>query len=398
MVMELQLAFWNSEPGLNEDFRRSLELFYWRIPAVSDDVHPMLMDRDINRILNTAADRGDREWLCVIRVGAVFPDQERIVYLINKAIDTDGGQKPYMASEGAFLLDLWHYRGRGRPKYADIAFDVMPKGLREEIVYACPEDGLDRLNRNLETLFELEDMENPSQRRLLGYLFNKRLRFNPMFKGSGVNLSERDYGVFLFNTEDLLADPSWRLPPGRLVDTYAGPCAGFLDAAILFTLGFHETTKLVYFDINERALEVRQRLLRDFDGEFENLPAFMEDLVKTYPQHTPFYRGNVASKLKELLHVFGNGDNFRETWRRMRALPAEFHKVNLITGYSTILEKMDPSKTNIFTVSDIFTGQNELTYGRSKIQAHYRGMREAAASRRAIVTGKTDDGRPFIGR
>lgn len=396
--MRLQLAFWNSSPQLNQDFVRSLEVFYWRIPLVSNSPEKMLWDDDINRLLATAAARVELEWLCILKVGTIFADQDRIADTVREAIMDSKPTGWAMGGEFAYIINLKYFRKYGCPSFDKIPMGELPEVLLSELLYACPEDGLDRLNRNLAAIYGIQDMENISQKRLLGFLANKRLGFNPISKGSGVGLCERDYGVFLFNTEDLLADSKWKSADSRPLDYYMGPCAGFLDAASLLRHGFHEGTRLIYYDINPRALEVRRRLLTSFDGHLSQLLPFLEEMVASYPDDKPFIFADRYAKLEELRQVFGSDEAFLMTWKRLTRLPVEFHKVNMITGFAKLLQNVNPEQNGFLAVSDIFTGQNELAYGHSQISAHFQSLLKTAASKNLTVSGKNLAGRPFIGK
>ncbi len=459
-MSSLQIGFWNLHPGLNPDFQTSLEVFYWRIPLVSDDPKPMMNEKDIDRLLILAADRPELDWLCVMAVGLVFPDQDGIADLIRAAIANAQGPFLVMGQlinkkgrycgihEQLFIVSLKTYRELGRPKFgnyehgrktlrdfeagesihddytprwikpkatesvyetwscgwsfvdaslrAGLPVFNLPDDLRNEKVYAYPDDDLDRLNHNLRLLYQFQDFENSAQQKLFGYLINKRLRINAAAAATGIQLKEAETIVFLFNTEELLPNPEWTARNRRPLDTYLGPCAGFLDMAALYSQGFHEKTELVYFDINQRSLDFRRRLFAEFDGDLHGLVPFFEQAIAQAPGK-PFYLGDSNLAVRRLLEVFGTAQAFRETWQRMRALPKKFHSLNLISSFHKLTSGLAKEDRVLFAISDIFTGQNELTYGHTAIARRFQALLDDCRRfPQMVISGKDLRGRPFI--
>lgn len=457
----LQLAFWDIEPRLLAEFRESLRVFYWRVPQVSDDPKPMLWDENIDRLIRAGADRPELEWLAVFAVGTVFPDQNRITTLIAQAIENvrekvlvmgqliDKAPRFCGIHEQLFLVNLKTYRELGMPSFggyekhvrrfpnyiagesfhdgytpkevrpapgeseretwtcgwgfveaslrAGLPIFNLPERLREEKIYAYPDDNLERLNRNLERLYAMEDMPNATQRKVLGYLVNKRLGYNPIIRGSGVNLVDRENSVFLFNTEKILPDVVWTRENGRPLDQFIGPCSGFLDLATLEAYGFHPGTKLVLFDVNGDSIAFKERMRREFDGDLNGLPAYFDSLIRQAESHR-YWLGDPSIGVNRLLEIFGTRERFAEAWRAYRELSVEFVRLNLLSSPEEIFRRVSRDGRSLIAISDIFTGQNELTYGISKMRAQFRDfIKKGAENPRLIISGKDPEGMPFVG-
>lgn len=421
----------------------------------------MLIDADIDALLKTASLRADVDWLCVMAIGTVFAAQDRIVKMIEDAIAQIQEPVLVLGQlinkkgrycglhEQMFIVNLSMYRELGCPKFggyeggtkvlanytagesihddytpksliptpgtvetqtwtcgwsfvsasmnAGLKIHNLPENLRNEKLYAYPDDNRERLNHNLEMLYQLEDMPNPQQRRLIGFLLNKRLGFNPVFQGTGVNLTERDQTVFLLNTEVLLVDRGWTKQNRQPLDAYIGPCAGFLDLASLHAYGSKPETKVIYFDINARAIEVRKRMLEEFDGDLDRLLPYLNELRTNYGPEKPFHLGNVDKAMAQIFKVFGDKETFQKAWRNLQAKPKEFHQLNLISENRKLLEQVGADSSAVFAISDIFTGQNELTYGHARIIQHYRSFVEQSARHPGLIlTGKDVWGTTFV--
>ncbi len=455
----LELAFWDANPQLNEDFRKSLEIFYRRIPLVAFSNSGLRLSRNIDELLNAAAETQGLQWLCVIAIGTLFPGQDKIAAQIEAAIAST--KEPFLVMghlidkkglycgihEQMFIVNMNVYRELGRPDFggyesgsrmlhnysagasihddytplsvqpapgvserrtwscgwnfvnaslgAGLAVLNLPEELRLAKVYAYPEDQIHKLNKNLELLYQMEDLDNPSQRKLLGFLFNRRFGFNPKSRGSGVNLADRESIVYLFNTEELVANPEWVSKNAQPLDVYFGPCAGFLDMAALRTHGFHDRTRLIYFDINRKSVQIRERLFAEFDGQPERLIPLLKKFMADEPDR-PFHLGDADLEYRRLMEAVGSREKFMEIWNAMRRMPKEFLHLNLISENEKLLAKIQPGERALFTISDIFTGTNELLYGYSGLSEKYSAFASACRNySNLVVSGRDTEGRPF---
>jgi hypothetical protein len=450
----IQFGFWDLDQRLNPDLRKSLEVFYYRIPCVSDAPYPMLWDSDVDRLITKASDIDGLEWLCVTAVGTMFAGQDRIFDAVRNEIEAlqaptlvvgqpveKDGKYPGL-NEQMFLVNLKLYRELGNPSFggyetgsknlknyvsdstllpaagfakhkvwtcgwgfvhssleAGMPIAKMSVNLWREKVYAYPDDEIEKLNRNLELFYRMEDMRNPSQNKLLGYLFNKRFGLNPKWKGSDVNLVPREPTVFLFNTEEMLPNAAWVGEVAAPLDYYMGPSAGFLEVAALFAHGFKVDTRLVYYDYNPASLAAKKRMLADWSGDLETLQAVVLKIAADDP-HRTYHMGNFDQEAGKLLKIFGSAENLRQTWQRVQELPKQFVELNLLNEHRELLSLAPQDRQGgargVVAISDIFTGQNELLYGHTVIRLRYQSFIEnARAIPGLIVSGKDLKGMPF---
>ena len=95
-------------------------------------------------------------------------------------------------------------------------------------------------------------------------------------------------GVFLFNLEsyqDVVERPDNFTPP---VSSLYSVAAGFKPNMMLHTLGFDNSTRMVFFDYSTTALEMRKVINTEWDGE--DFPRFVRYLMKQFPPGEVFYQ------------------------------------------------------------------------------------------------------------
>lgn len=402
--MNLQLAFWDPEPRLHLDLHESLKVFYYRIPVVSAASYPMLVNEDMEKLLARAAAIGELDWLAVFKFGSVFAAQDVIVERLREEIASLPADRVLTGQgDGPWIVNLKALRSSsggwgGDKTFASLASSAPPLSARVLNEVAIPEEAeLNALNRNLGAFYKMEDMSEAGTRKVLGWLFNRKFGFDVKHEGGAVNLLDAEYKVFLFNTEDLVPDRDWVRANGKPLDIYLGPCSGFFDAATLFTHGFTDKTRTVHYDFNPRSLEIKRKFHEEFSGDLEELLPFCRSLFPLYPE-TPFFFSDPAGQVKKILDLFGSKDAFRETWTALRRLPREYVRLNLIAGFRDLIFRVGHEEQAAFLISDIFTGQNELTYGFTVINQKFREfLKEASVRPNLIVSGKDTKGHPILG-
>jgi hypothetical protein len=195
------------------------------------------------------------------------------------------------------------------------------------------------LGRCIERLPEGEDSRSagltPSQRRLL-----QKVRGQ---------VSGARHGVFPWNLESY--DDVDVPPPGLespLASLYC-VAAGFKPYRILYTHGFDQETRVVLFDYSAKALEFRQRLLREWDGT--NYPAFLRKAFREGPPDTYFQLwaglapaevadSDVDQLWKAEIDRWGDQETFQKHWNLCRSLPHEFVLCDLLENAGPLLERV----------------------------------------------------------
>lgn len=267
----------------------------------------------------------------------------------------------------------------------------LSQSLRDEKTYIYPRDQTQRLLKNFEALYDIVPTNNLSQNRALAYLLLKKLGFNDYsWPRAMASFAPRKGSVFIYNTEPLVPNPQWIRECGGPLKGFIGTCAGFLDMANLKHFGFDETTKLIYYDINQDSISFKQYFLENFDGELEMLPKFVRSYKEKYPQ------AQVADNNEEL----GNGDlrnefkspeEFKQIFLRMQKLDRKFVHFNLLSEAKALVEcGPGPNERTLLCISDIFTGTNEMTYGAHRLRDNFKAFLNDVSSRKKLIIQGSD--------
>jgi hypothetical protein len=154
-------------------------------------------------------------------------------------------------------------------------------------------------------------------------------------------------GVFLFNLEsykDVLERPAQFTPP---LSSLYSVAAGFKPNMMLHSLGFDETTRMVFFDYSNIALEIRKIMVSEWGGD--DFPEFIRYLMKNYPPGEVFYQlwANLTpdqidwDDLERLwldeVEKWGGESVFREHWIVYRNLEHEYIHCNLLDQPNELL-------------------------------------------------------------
>jgi len=158
-------------------------------------------------------------------------------------------------------------------------------------------------------------------------------------------------GVFLFNLEsylDVVEHPDNFSPP---VSSLYSVAAGFKPNMILHSLGFDETTRMVFYDYSKTALDIRKFIVSEWDGE--DFPRFVRYLMKKFQSCDVFYQlwanlgpDDIAwNDLQQLwldeIEKWGGESVIREHWKAYRNLRHEYIHCNLFRDQTALLAAMD---------------------------------------------------------
>lgn len=431
---------WDTGKPLHPSLRDGLKLFYSRTPFFEVSTEDTLCGTNIDELLREALKRRYLDWACVIGMGNIFSSQNKVVseveefvskmkedvlvcgHLINKPGYYCGIHEqfflvnlrtyerlgcPEFGSYRAGVKELQDYRAGesihddytptwvaplpGRSEYrtgtcgwgfvdASLKNGLRVLNLSESVrrtkLFMYPDDENEKLNRNIELLYQLEDLANPSQRAALAHMLLRRLNLT---HAGGLNYRERNNCLFFFNTEFILPHENWNPEFDRPIDVYAGPCSGVQDVVFSHVSGFHENTEVHYFDISDAALDMKRFVLENFSGRVSEIPALAARIRQKFPDHE-LYTGPIDYKVKELLYHFNKDENaFFESWQRFRRLKKTFTKVNLLQDYGNLLAAWKPEQRIIFNLTDIFLGQNEVVRGLHRMRDQFNALRTECA-------------------
>ena len=158
-------------------------------------------------------------------------------------------------------------------------------------------------------------------------------------------------GVFLFNLEsykDVVERPDNFTPP---ITSLYSVAAGFKPNMILHSLGFDETTRMVFYDYSVTALDIRKVIVSEWDGE--DFPQFVRYLMKKFPSDDVFYQlwANLGpdeiawDDLQQLwldeIEKWGGASVFKTHWDAYRNLRHEFIPCNLFKDQTSLLAAID---------------------------------------------------------
>jgi hypothetical protein len=170
-------------------------------------------------------------------------------------------------------------------------------------------------------------------------------------------------GVFPWNLE---AYDDVDVPPAELESPLSAVycvAAGFKPYRILKTHGFDGRTRVVLFDYSARALEFRQRLLREWDGA--NYPAFLRKAFREMPPDTYFqlWAGLSPDQVTESdldqvwraeIARWGGEGEFRTHWNLCRSLPHEFILCDLLDNPGPLVDHVGGAPDAVIWWSNAF--------------------------------------------
>ena len=163
------------------------------------------------------------------------------------------------------------------------------------------------------------------QKKVLDYLF---------MESSGLTRK-----MFIFNTESVRN--TYVENKLEKIDAFLGLPAGFMDFHTLYRHGFHEETKLVYFDINEKILFFKEKLLELWDGK--NYHNFVDWIIQKYPK--TFNNSLLTKKPEEReenwkkeLEIWGGEDLFLNHLEKVKLLKRNFIKTNLLDDFTPLIK------------------------------------------------------------
>jgi len=177
-------------------------------------------------------------------------------------------------------------------------------------------------------------------------------------------VKESRKGVFLFNLEsyqDVVERPDYFAPP---VTSLYAVAAGFKPNMILHSLGFNETTRMVFYDYSSIALEVRKVMVSEWDGE--DFPQFVRYLMNKFPSSDVFYQlwGNLGpdqinwEDMQQLwtdeTDKWGGESVLKEHWYTYRNLRHEYIHCNLFRDHASLLAAIDDQPNSAIWWSNAF--------------------------------------------
>lgn len=308
---------------------------------------------------------------------------------------------PGAVRDGCWLVDLDRWHARGRPRLSRDATRPLVACDDASGIAAFPEAAL-KLGRELEPeraahadalRAEPDRVDTSALAPDLGTFVASLAR----------TLDRSRRGVFVWNLErydDLV------FAVDEPLDALYTVAAGFKPDAILRACGFHDRTRVVFFDYSESALAFRRQLVEEWDGR--DLPAYL------WPRLAP---GDVHYWLRSTVHGgaptrdeldtlwarelddWGGADAFAGHWAATRRLEHRYVSVDLLNAPEHAVETMTHEATAVWW-SNAFSSVYSLWNWRyaERAQAYARWIRAVAhKSPNALLIGADADNTAIAG-
>lgn len=229
--------------------------------------------------------------------------------------------------------------------------------------------------------------------------------------------------IFLFNTDDI-RNTQRILSGEHRLDALYSVASGFRPLKLLATNGFGPSTRVVYFDYSEAALNFRRETLGKFDGRnfidflrsqssiyrFGHFQARLREIEDQHPcepqfaeqfQDVPNYE--VLEDLwRKCQEAFGGATEFQNLWQSTRKLPHSFIHTDLFNTPSAISDVIQADRAPNVLVwwSNCFTTESTRTFMPvERIEQAYRNFEFTLRGRHnpTFVDGFSDDGMLRLG-
>ncbi len=226
----------------------------------------------------------------------------------------------------------WHWIHKALE--SGLRVENIPSEIREKKLFLYPEQNQESLLARLKT--EKPDLHqdplSDHQEKVLDYL---------SVESTGLMRK-----MFIFNTERVRNHyVEYNM---KKIDAFVGLPAGFFDFHTLYRHGFHEQTQLVYFDVNQKILDFKEKLLDQWDGK--DYPSFVEKILRKYPEKFNDSLLSILPKQGEShwrkeLKLWGGEVRFADHLTRVKDLPRHFIKMDLIDDFSPLIKVLEKMKS-----------------------------------------------------
>lgn len=341
-------------------------------PSFGEALDAFLSERE----LVAAGDiEGDAQTWFGFRPGALLVDLKRHGSLGSPAFDPDDrrpvalpGLSPDLASGRIRSLTPTGSTWRGLPRVPGWAV------IASSLSAGLPVTRLD--DRILEQSYDLNP-DDPDSTRRMRALLGTNLDETRLTGDSGLTDDQRAFlssiasqvssarrGVFLWNIEsyaDVETPPEvWRGP----VSTLYSVSSGFKPNRILETHGFDESSRVVYFDYSERALEIRRFMIDEWNGR--DFPELCRKIFAAFPAPETYYQlwdgassegprwDEIERAWESELDRWGGASTFASHWERYRRLHHVLVSCDVVADAAPLFDVMVPDERAVLWWSNAF--------------------------------------------
>ena len=169
------------------------------------------------------------------------------------------------------------------------------------------------------------------------------------------NFNRTKNNVFILNT-DYMYPEKMTFNKNIRVNTLYCVAAGFKPLQLLSRVGYDTSTRMVYVDYSQRALDFKKSLFENWDGH--DYFGFVEEYKKLNPSFSPiwFYGLDPAPQWESTLKAFGGESRWLDLWAEYKNLKHEFLNINLFEDHSAMLDDMKAHRhgNNLVWISNSF--------------------------------------------
>lgn len=161
--------------------------------------------------------------------------------------------------------------------------------------------------------------------------------------------------VFILNT-DFMYPEKMTFNKTIKVNSLYCVAAGFKPLQLLSRVGYDTSTRMVYVDYSQSALDFKKALFENWDGN--DYFGFVEEYKKLNPSFRPiwFHGQDPKPRWESTLKAFGEKEKWLELWSQYKQLKHEFLSINLFEDYSAMLYDMSNHRhgNNLVWISNSF--------------------------------------------
>lgn len=199
--------------------------------------------------------------------------------------------------------------------------------------------------------------------------------------------------IFVFNTE-VLKPPQTTSGP---LDHLYSVAAGFRPYILLAANGFHERTRVSYFDYSHNSLALKEFLWRHWDGSdyFEGCHNYLEHHgLNPSVFHDVGDKAEWSRRFEQVLSFFGGKEQWRTFWSRYQDLEHEFLPTNLFESDQALMISIEkslqtaaPDRVWVWWSNCFYTEVGVVHFGKAQLKLHFERFFKALRERSPEIFG-----------
>lgn len=150
---------------------------------------------------------------------------------------------------------------------------------------------------------------------------------------------------------------AWNSDTVHEIIPFKGPADQYVTVGIglnwirnLVKIGFTDSTKIIFTDINQSCLMFMKMLVTSWDGE--NYDIFYKNNMPIIPNASPDVTKQLENVSKEFENFKKYFENWHNLWKQMQSLKYEFVLIDYTSKYN--LDWLEPNRKTLINLSDLF--------------------------------------------